>query len=479
MQNFMWCIFKNSVAVKENLVARMIPNDRLCPICFKEGETINHLLFDCEFARAVWFATPYGIRTDEGGGSPMHERWESWLANTQSKEDQVLQITASTVLAWSLWKNKNSNLFQGSCKFPSLVARQAMGLVEEAFTNGVTAQGRRTPHIQHRFVRWIPPDGQWVKINCDGSANLSDGSMGIGAIARNSRGTILSGVTQGVKNRNAVITEATAIKSAVELAIRYGWNHILIESDALVLVHCLKHNQDPPNSDTMAIIADIKALAIKVPHLRFTYVPRRTNSFAHKLAAYGRFSGESNVLEAQVLNSLFAHKLAAYGRRASINRPPTPDAEVEQEQELTLQEIINIKLIESGEKERLKELLRERLIEFNAFSVVIKSLRLTPQAPGLPALVASLKPSPGQWRFSLGCCAGVKDSKSFWCLPQHLKNLSILVCTRAFTRKRGRNNVTVDDLVHEITPKGRASIPDSVKAELLQRIRSFLVSASL
>ncbi|PRQ54259.1 hypothetical protein RchiOBHm_Chr2g0175521 [Rosa chinensis] len=50
---------------------------------------------------------------------------------------------------------------------------------------------------------------------------------------------------------------------------------------------------------------------------------------------------------------------------------------------------------------------------------------------------------------------------------------------RSFIKKKGRNNVTVDDLVHVITPKGRASIPDSVKAELLQRIRTFLMSAAL
>ncbi|KAK9108478.1 hypothetical protein Syun_024489 [Stephania yunnanensis] len=110
--------------------------------------------------------------------------------------------------------------------------------------------------------------------------------------------------------------------------------------------------------------------------------------------------------------------------RGSINRPPTPDAEEDRGQDLTLQEIINIKLIESGEKERLKELLRERLIE----------------------------------------CGWTDEMKA--------------LC-RAFTRKKGRNNVTVDDLVHVITPKGRASVPDSVKAELLQRIRSFLVSVAL
>ncbi|KAG0593537.1 hypothetical protein KC19_1G337200 [Ceratodon purpureus] len=107
--------------------------------------------------------------------------------------------------------------------------------------------------------------------------------------------------------------------------------------------------------------------------------------------------------------------------RASVIRPPTPDGEEERDPEPTLQEIINIKLIESGEKERLKELLRERLIE-----------------------------------------CGWRDELKAQC--------------RAFTRKKGRNNITVDELVRTITPKGRAMVPDNVKAELLQRIRAFLLT---
>eukprot|EP00976_Prorocentrum_cordatum_P084465 1185658-Prorocentrum_minimum.AAC.4 len=45
---------------------------------------------------------------------------------------------------------------------------------------------------------------------------------------------------------------------------------------------------------------------------------------------------------------------------ASINRPPTPEAD---DHEPTLQETINAKLVQSGEKERLRQLLRERLVE--------------------------------------------------------------------------------------------------------------------
>ena len=40
--------------------------------------------------------------------------------------------------------------------------------------------------------------------------------------------------------------------------------------------------------------------------------------------------------------------------------------------------------------------------------------------------------------------------------------------------KKGLANVTLDDLVKDITPKGRAAVPDAVKKELLVKIQDFL-----
>ncbi|KAI0217875.1 Transcription and mRNA export factor ENY2 [Lamellibrachia satsuma] len=50
-------------------------------------------------------------------------------------------------------------------------------------------------------------------------------------------------------------------------------------------------------------------------------------------------------------------------------------------------------------------------------------------------------------------------------LKQHCKEI---------VKQKGLEHVTVDDLVAEITPKGRALVPDQVKKELLQKIRKFL-----
>mmetsp|Transcript_34697 Transcript_34697/g.59625 ORF Transcript_34697/g.59625 Transcript_34697/m.59625 type:complete len:107 (+) Transcript_34697:55-375(+) len=79
------------------------------------------------------------------------------------------------------------------------------------------------------------------------------------------------------------------------------------------------------------------------------------------------------------------------------------------------------KLIETGEKERLKEMLREKLIE-----------------------------------------TGWRDDLREYC--------------KEVIRSKGLEKITVDELVAQITPRGRATVPDHIKADLLQRIRKFLQS---
>uniref|UniRef100_K3W6G0 Transcription and mRNA export factor ENY2 n=1 Tax=Globisporangium ultimum (strain ATCC 200006 / CBS 805.95 / DAOM BR144) TaxID=431595 RepID=K3W6G0_GLOUD len=84
-----------------------------------------------------------------------------------------------------------------------------------------------------------------------------------------------------------------------------------------------------------------------------------------------------------------------------------------------VKERISQKLVESGEKERLKELLRHKLIE-----------------------------------------CGWRDE-----MKQHCKEV---------IRNKGIDQVTVEDLVEEITPRGRVSVPESVKTDILEKIKAFI-----
>ena len=67
-----------------------------------------------------------------------------------------------------------------------------------------------------------------------------------------------------------------------------------------------------------------------------------------------------------------------------------------------------------------------------------------------------------------------KPSVHLWpifALPSETKQLPF---SQTVLREKGLEAISVEELVKEITPRGRATVPDSLKAELLQRIRKFL-----
>ncbi|CAF1560795.1 unnamed protein product [Rotaria magnacalcarata] len=85
-----------------------------------------------------------------------------------------------------------------------------------------------------------------------------------------------------------------------------------------------------------------------------------------------------------------------------------------------IQATLNAKLIESGEREQMKQLLRQRLMEY-------------------------------EWR----------DQMKAYC--------------KDIVKQKDLENITVDQLIQEITPKGRALVPDTIKTEMLNRLQQYLV----
>ncbi|CAI7774447.1 unnamed protein product [Closterium sp. NIES-53] len=118
--------------------------------------------------------------------------------------------------------------------------------------------------------------------------------------------------------------------------------------------------------------------------------------------------------------------------RSSVNRPPTPEPEGRVGgggEPTSLRQVVDAKL---------KALLRDRLEDCGWTDDLLVYAR------PLPSL-------------SLSC-------------------LVVRPSIRAYVSKVGRENVSLEELIRAITPKGRASVPGPVKAELLQRIQSFLTT---
>ena len=54
IKHFIWRAVKDSLPTKQNLVRRQIPVDETCSFCEEHQETILHVLWLCDHAKAVW-----------------------------------------------------------------------------------------------------------------------------------------------------------------------------------------------------------------------------------------------------------------------------------------------------------------------------------------------------------------------------------------------------------------------------------------
>ncbi|KAI7997141.1 hypothetical protein LOK49_LG10G00469 [Camellia lanceoleosa] len=64
LKHFLWKIYHNALATCQNLSSRRCVVSACCPVCFSASESIEHLLFDCEWSRRVWFGCDLGLRCD-------------------------------------------------------------------------------------------------------------------------------------------------------------------------------------------------------------------------------------------------------------------------------------------------------------------------------------------------------------------------------------------------------------------------------
>lgn len=109
--------------------------------------------------------------------------------------------------------------------------------------------------------------------------------------------------------------------------------------------------------------------------------------------------------------------------------------------------------------------------------------------PASPKHQKAVLPLPlGPAPVTLGLSVPILFTASFTCQPHSLYHVdagacatphfnipSVFLAPAEVLSERGRDSVTAADLVKAIRTEGRATVPDSVKAELLAQIKSFIL----
>lgn len=110
---FLWKCCHRSIPVMEVLQERSIGQDANCQICNNGGESILHVLRDCEFAKSMW--GKFGLVSNLPDFFSVD--LEEWLKKNLRLKTHTIDLVQWNVLfsflVWNLWLHRNKLIFKG------------------------------------------------------------------------------------------------------------------------------------------------------------------------------------------------------------------------------------------------------------------------------------------------------------------------------------------------------------------------------
>ena len=174
---FLWKSINAALPTADLLIARGMKVDNRCQTCGGESDAINHLLFECCFARLVWNGF------DEASVfTNLHYLLNLNNISHLNEEDKRVWLW----ILWNLWKRRNEMLFEGRCVSAEELVQTAVKEANEWFTAQlVEEEWAQVEKINRTLVhpKWTPPIHDWIMCNIGMEFSKSKGLAGLAVSA--------------------------------------------------------------------------------------------------------------------------------------------------------------------------------------------------------------------------------------------------------------------------------------------------------
>lgn len=228
IKNFLWRLATNILPTRGNLRRRRVPIDPICPLCFQEAESSEHLFLYCPLAQQVWFSSLLGIKP------PPNADLLQWLSSWfQCKNPFAIQLLCTTL--WKIWFFRNQSIFNNLAFDPMMVSRAAQDFV---FEFSAANQSIEKQTVAQTCDVWLPPPPDFLKINIDAGCN-SNGQVSWGLIVRSHTAEVLFAATKMTEIiAEPVVAEALGLRWGLQFAVDKKLNNVMFEIDASVVENC-------------------------------------------------------------------------------------------------------------------------------------------------------------------------------------------------------------------------------------------------
>jgi len=188
---------------------------------------------------------------------------------------------ATSMILWSLWKSRNSKLWEGIDTPSPLIVQRAHNSLHE----WCCLQRARQPNQNiHQDERWVKPPPSSLKCNVDRALFNNNTITGLNICFRNSSGTLHYGLSKySLYTSPPSEAEALSLLEALTFPDNQGMEFVIFESDCKLVVDTIISTSTPSN-EFGDIIYRCKTLLASHNNYSVFYVRRQANRVAHNIA---------------------------------------------------------------------------------------------------------------------------------------------------------------------------------------------------
>ncbi|KAF4382663.1 hypothetical protein F8388_015491 [Cannabis sativa] len=290
---FLWKVCKDILPCGSRL-RTVFGNDSHCVLCSDGEDSIPHLFFHCPFARACWFSSPFGIRSERLVFGNMLEL-VNWIIHTHpiappcsSGGPSFPQFAA--YLCYSLWNARNKVFHSGSSLRPQDVLSNSLKMVNDFIASKLRIFMERLEVLDPPCQPQLAPKD----FNFFSDAAVRGSWAFVAVVVFNKDGAFVEALTAKVSVSSALHAESLALCHAFSLSLKLNCKDASFYTDCLQLANAVR-NFSIHVWNISNIFLHLFSYLKMNSGLGVFWLPRDANSVAHKLAAWAAVNNVSRV----------------------------------------------------------------------------------------------------------------------------------------------------------------------------------------
>ncbi|XP_048591502.1 uncharacterized protein LOC125576153 [Brassica napus] len=191
---FLWKVIGGAISVADHLIERGMKVDSRCQICGLEGESMNHVLFNCTIARQSWAICHFPAPVNGFDPSSIYSNIFYVLKMGNNQNWPVHIRRSGPWILWQIWKNRNSFLFKGSLIVGSKFATSLLQEADHWFLIKEMEKQEQAIDLEKKkriIFGWKPPPSSWFKCDIGFDWDKNRKESGAAWILRNAEGKVL------------------------------------------------------------------------------------------------------------------------------------------------------------------------------------------------------------------------------------------------------------------------------------------------